>query len=234
MVEKILDQVDIEKLRSVSEATYVAGDYPWDRWQKIAIELGVSERLSWAGRQLMREWYQHMWPEELRTECGWEDNGVGMVTLAMTNPEFALARWLLLYESDAGRAPDVFWADARQLWRDTVGTPVPGFDEPDMDDDEGPEPSLFAWSYASAGRRRIRTLGVRQERRHRPVFIMPRYLRRLCDGTYRGSNFSPKWVKKIDAAIAKRALRGSSETNVIDLRYSCRYPRISRWFKIRW
>lgn len=82
-----------------------AHDFAWDHWQKWAIEDGVPEQLAQLGRAVIREAYQHNWPNKLKAECGWSDDGREMLELAKTDPERAAIRWKYLLESDG----DFWW-----------------------------------------------------------------------------------------------------------------------------
>lgn len=79
------------------------GGYPWDEWQTKALAAGVPASLAWAGRAVMREAYNHDWPQRLRDECGWDDEGAAMLELALTQPEQAAKRWEWLEATDGGR-----------------------------------------------------------------------------------------------------------------------------------
>jgi hypothetical protein len=79
------------------------GTYPWDLWETRAREAGVSADLVSLGRALMREFYNHGWDEELGAACGYDDDGAGLIALAMAQPDVASARWKLLLDSDGLR-----------------------------------------------------------------------------------------------------------------------------------
>lgn len=79
------------------------GHYPWDYWHKKAIKSGIPEDLAGIGRLVMREAYQHDWPTELKSLCGWSDNGKRMIALAKRSPETAKQRWNRLLETDGLR-----------------------------------------------------------------------------------------------------------------------------------
>lgn len=81
------------------------GNFPWDHWERNAREAAVIEDLVQLGRSLMREAVQHGWSDELRTECGWSDDGAAMIQLAISAPEQAEQRWRYLLYSDGGRVP---------------------------------------------------------------------------------------------------------------------------------
>ncbi len=76
------------------------GRYAWDRWRLRALEAGLSDDLAWLGRHLMREAVQHAWPDELKAECGWEDEGRAMLELALRASRKAEKRWQRLMDTD--------------------------------------------------------------------------------------------------------------------------------------
>lgn len=76
------------------------GRYAWDRWRLRALEAGLSDDLAWLGRGVMREAVQHAWSEELKAECGWEDEGQAMLELALRAPRKAEKRWQRLMDTD--------------------------------------------------------------------------------------------------------------------------------------
>ncbi len=78
------------------------GGYPWDAWKAKALAAGVPEALAWSGRAVMREAYNHNWPERLQEECGWGDEGAAMLELALQHPEQAAERWEWLEATDGG------------------------------------------------------------------------------------------------------------------------------------
>ena len=104
----------------------VYGKYPWDHWQRMALERGVSEELATLGRSVMREASQHAWGEMLRSLCGWNDEGRRMIALALRSPKTARQRWGWLMETDGQRVdPATFewigeeswkWPNLRRRW----------------------------------------------------------------------------------------------------------------------
>lgn len=78
------------------------GENAWDHWQVWALEAGIADELAQLGRAVIREAYQHNWPETLKAECGWFDSGQEMLRLAKTDPERAEARWRHLLSTDGG------------------------------------------------------------------------------------------------------------------------------------
>lgn len=74
--------------------------FAWDHWQQWATEDGVTEELAQLGRAVIREAYQHRWSDELKTECGWSDDGEAMILLAQADPDRARIRWQYLLDSD--------------------------------------------------------------------------------------------------------------------------------------
>jgi len=78
----------------------VPGDYPWDRWEKAALQAGLDPELATSGRAVFREAFQHDWSDELKVECGWLDGGTTMLFQALAFPAESLARWTYLYSAD--------------------------------------------------------------------------------------------------------------------------------------
>lgn len=91
------------RLRDDEVLGSVYGAYPWDGWEKSAVAQGVPAPLAALGRDTIREAWQHTWPEELRSRCGWRDDGRRMLRLALRQPALARRRWTRLLETDGGR-----------------------------------------------------------------------------------------------------------------------------------
>ena len=91
----------LEILRSQHFCTY--GQYPWDFWEKRAVARGVPSDLANLGRAVMREADQHMWEPLLQALCGWEDEGEGMIELALMAPKQARFVWEKLLDTDGCR-----------------------------------------------------------------------------------------------------------------------------------
>ncbi len=72
----------------------------WTLLHVLWLEAGLSDDLAWLGRDLMREAVQHAWSEELKAECGWEDEGQAMLELALRAPRKAEKRWQRLMDTD--------------------------------------------------------------------------------------------------------------------------------------
>ena len=62
------------------------GNFPWDTWERRAQDAGVWFELAVLGRSVYREAYQHNWEQELKQECGWQDDGNAMIDLASAAP----------------------------------------------------------------------------------------------------------------------------------------------------
>jgi hypothetical protein len=77
--------------------------YPWDFWEKRAVARGVPGELANLGRAVMREADQHMWEPLLQALCGWDDEGQGMIELALIAPEHARFVWQKLLDTDGCR-----------------------------------------------------------------------------------------------------------------------------------
>ncbi len=71
--------------------------FEWDEWKDRAISLGVSEDLAELGRTLMRDAYMQRWPEAVLSDCGWDDDGFGMLALARAKPAETRRDWERLY-----------------------------------------------------------------------------------------------------------------------------------------
>jgi hypothetical protein len=74
---------------------------PWERWYDRALEEGLDEDLASLGRSVMCEARLQRWDEERAAECGWLDDGEGMLELAQLEPERAHARWRALLDGEA-------------------------------------------------------------------------------------------------------------------------------------
>lgn len=115
-----LNGVDMIRLRDavltapVFDSPY--GDYPWDRWEKAALTIGLSPELASAGRSVFREAFQHSWPDDLMVECGWLDGGTRMIYQALAFPEQSLARWTALYAQDNLGEADITGPVTTDLW----------------------------------------------------------------------------------------------------------------------
>lgn len=106
------------------------GQFPWDDWQREALAAGVSDELANLGRAVMREAYQHAWCEELRYECGAdnEDTAKGMILEALDQPDWVRSRWGWLLATDGLRVDpwthaessplDLEWTPLRHQWED--------------------------------------------------------------------------------------------------------------------
>jgi len=77
--------------------------YPWDDWERWAIDQGLNPDLAGLGRAVIREASQHCWEERLQSLCGWHDDGRRMLRLALRSPEKARKRWERLMETDGYR-----------------------------------------------------------------------------------------------------------------------------------
>lgn len=101
------------------------GNYPWDDWHGYALARGLPPELAGQGRLLVREAYQHDWPDELKALCGWGDDGQALLALALRAPRTARRQWDILMRTDGlrgdypARSADWTWgflrADARRL-----------------------------------------------------------------------------------------------------------------------
>lgn len=89
------------------------GNYPWDHWERRALERGVNKELATLGRAVFREAYQHDWEPLLQTLCGWEDEGEAMIELALSGPERASFAWQKLLDTDGCRGS---WSKKTGEW----------------------------------------------------------------------------------------------------------------------
>jgi hypothetical protein len=79
------------------------GHYPWDDWERRALDAGVAKELAGLGRAVMREAYQHDWTDELKSLCGWRDDGQALLTFALRAPKTARRQWDILMRTDGLR-----------------------------------------------------------------------------------------------------------------------------------
>jgi len=90
--------------------------FEWDFWKSQALDLGVAEELAELGRDIMRDAYLERWPEEILGECGWWDDGFGMLAQAQKNPQETRKRWTaLLKRYGRRRTPTPLAARSRAL-----------------------------------------------------------------------------------------------------------------------
>ena len=79
------------------------GHYPWDDWHRYALACGLHARLAAQGRLLIREAFQHDWPDWLKPACGWRDDGQALLAFALRDPKEARRQWDLLFRTDGLR-----------------------------------------------------------------------------------------------------------------------------------
>ena len=79
------------------------GCWPWDHWQRFALENALAADLATLGRAVMREADQHGWCERLKAECGWGDAGRAMLARVLKHPARTAARWQWLLITDGLR-----------------------------------------------------------------------------------------------------------------------------------
>ena len=77
--------------------------YPWDDWERWALAQGLDPSVVGQARLLIREAFNHDWPEELRVLCGWSDDGQALLALAQRAPKKALGQWNVLMRADGFR-----------------------------------------------------------------------------------------------------------------------------------
>jgi hypothetical protein len=88
-------------LNAVLDCTY--GNYPWDAWHGWALARGLDAGLAGLGRLLIREAFNHGWPENLKSLCGWSDDGQALLALALRAPKAARRQWDILMRTDGLR-----------------------------------------------------------------------------------------------------------------------------------
>jgi hypothetical protein len=79
------------------------GNYPWDDWYRWALARGLHARLAAQGRLLIREAFNHDWPDWLKPACGWRDDGQALLAFALADPKAARRRWEILMRTDGLR-----------------------------------------------------------------------------------------------------------------------------------
>tara|TARA_R110002167_G_scaffold204404_1_gene408436 strand:+ start:4885 stop:5652 length:768 start_codon:yes stop_codon:yes gene_type:complete len=79
-----------------------AGDYPWDVWERKALNEGIPASLSTLARSSLRECYQHSWECDLCLFCGLYDNGEGVLNLAHQYPSELTQALQYLMDTDGG------------------------------------------------------------------------------------------------------------------------------------
>jgi len=99
-----------------SMASLAPRQYPWDHWERAALEHGVSEALASLGRAIMREHYNHAW-DRFDEEVSMRDPRAPrrMIDQALTQPEACRARWIWLLATDGDRV------DTDEPWAPPVG-----------------------------------------------------------------------------------------------------------------
>lgn len=71
--------------------------FEWDEWKERALARGIAEDLAELGKNLMRDAYMQRWPEAVLSDCGWDDDGFGMLALACAKPAETRRDWERLY-----------------------------------------------------------------------------------------------------------------------------------------
>jgi hypothetical protein len=100
--EQVTEAVLAEATQLPGLAPPPAGAAPlWERWFERALEEGVDEDLASLGRSVIQECCLQRWDEDLRAECGWFDDGEGMLELALLEPDVARTRWCQLLDDGA-------------------------------------------------------------------------------------------------------------------------------------
>jgi len=115
-------------LGAVLDCTF--GHYPWDDWERYALARGLGAELAGQARLLIREAFQHDWPDWLKPACGWRDDGQALLAFALRAPRQARRQWDILFRTDGLRgdypARSTEWTygflrvDAQRLLADLV------------------------------------------------------------------------------------------------------------------
>jgi hypothetical protein len=115
-------------LEAVLDCTF--GHYPWDDWERYALACGLDAELAGQARLLIREAFQHDWPDWLKPACGWRDDGQALLAFALRAPRQACRQWDILFRTDGLRgdypARSTEWtygflrSDAQRLLADLV------------------------------------------------------------------------------------------------------------------
>jgi hypothetical protein len=79
------------------------GHYPWDDWERHARACGLDADLAGLARLLIREAFQHDWPDWLKPVCGWSDDGRALLDFALLRPKAARRQWDILFRTDGLR-----------------------------------------------------------------------------------------------------------------------------------
>jgi hypothetical protein len=88
-------------LDAVLDCAY--GHYPWDDWHHYALACGLDDELAGLARLLIREAFQHDWPDWLKPACGWSDDGQALLNFALGSPRAARRQWDILFRTDGLR-----------------------------------------------------------------------------------------------------------------------------------
>ena len=101
--------------------------FEWDEWKARAVAQGVPADLAELGRKIMRDAYMQRWPEDVLSDCGWDDDGFGMLALACAKPAETRRDWELLYARHHRRpaCPVEVEADIRRSDKAIVSAPAP-------------------------------------------------------------------------------------------------------------
>ena len=99
--------------------------FEWDEWKTRAVALGVAEDLAELGKKIMRDAYMQRWPEAVLGDCGWDDDGFGMLALARAKPAEARRDWERLYARHHRRPACPVEASQHRSNKAMVRTAVP-------------------------------------------------------------------------------------------------------------
>lgn len=98
-------------LDAVLDCTFL--HYPWDDWERYALACGLDADLAGLARLLIREAFNHDWPDWLKPVCGWSDDlpaprlrqagGQALLAFALRSPKAARRQWDILFRTDGLR-----------------------------------------------------------------------------------------------------------------------------------
>lgn len=77
--------------------------FPWNDWEHWAVASGLAPDLAGLGGLVVREAYNHGWPERLCVLAGWRDDGRELFAFALRSPEVARRHWEILLRTDGLR-----------------------------------------------------------------------------------------------------------------------------------
>ena len=77
--------------------------FPWNNWERWVVASGSAPDLAGLGGLVVREAYNHGWPEHLCRLAGWHDDGRELLAFGLRSPEVARRHWEILLRTDGLR-----------------------------------------------------------------------------------------------------------------------------------